>query len=460
MKPITTNLPILNLTTIPHVQTHTTIIIMTITTAHQAILRRTLLPTNQDEQQTGYSGSAASLHKEGSEVDRIMMLQGQNKDLHHSLLQTAVRMECMGTEFKSSHQLLELRDNYSYTQQTNNLLERKLHSVAQSMDGEREHLNQRITALTDQLSSAKSTIHSMETINVTSLLQEALDKHFHPDDSVNQFLLPVAPPPVQFMDSHHYGKVTTKGEDLSLGTLPEEEESDWSEMGDEAPKCILRSVGGHHGGTAFQPWRQERICWEGQGEGDTESESGGEEIVRRHPPRSLQIPNLHVTIHSETLPAPMDDVTLTTSFKNSADGPEEDGYRVTASRKLGSPIRILSASLDEIPSSRGQKHRQEEQHGQLKGTEAMMDLHQPEDGTMDDSEDEIIRNWRTRSEDMGDDGGVDVREVDLGSSLDNLQSAQNMLNHFICQLQPSVEEGRGWTGGVPDEVLNGERTQL
>nr|XP_046174159.1 uncharacterized protein LOC124007546 [Oncorhynchus gorbuscha] len=405
-----------------------------------------------------------------------MMLQEQNEDLHHSLLQTAVRMECMGTEFKSSHQLLEselqntrvelsslldkfkrLRDNYSYTQQTNNLLERKLHSVAQSMDGEREHLNQRITALTDQLSSAKTTIHSMETINVTSLLQEALDKHFHPDDSVNQFLLPVAPPPVQFMDSHHYGKVTTKGEDLSLGTLPEEEESDWSEMGDEAPKCVLRSAGGHHVGTAFQPWRQERICWAGQGEGDTESESGGEEIVRQHPPHSLQIPHLHVTIHSETLSAPMDDVTLTTSFKNSAYGPtDEDGYRVTASRKLGSPIRILSASLEEIPSSRRQKHRQVEQHGQLKGTEAMMDLHQPEDGTMDDSEDEIIRNWRTRSEDMGD----DVREVDPGSSLDNLQSAQNMLNHFICQLQPSVEEGRGWTGGAPDEVLNGERTQL
>lgn len=271
------------------------------------------------------------------------------------------------------------------------------------------------------------------------MLQEALDKHFHPDDSVNQFLLPVAPPPVQFMDSHHYGKVTTKGEDLSLGTLPEEEESDWSEMGDEAPKCVLRSGGDHHGGTAFQPWRQERFRW--AGEGETESESGSEEIVRQHPARSQQVPHLHVTIHSETLPAPMDEVTLTTSFKNSAYGPtEEDGYRVTASRKLGSPIRILSASLDEIPSCRGKNQRQEEQHGQLKGTEAMMDLHQPEDGTMDDSEDEIIRNWRTRSEDMG----VDVREVDPGSSLDNLQSAQNMLNHFICQLQRSEGEDKGY----------------
>ena len=72
---------------------------------------------------------------------------------------------------------------------------------------------------------------------------------------------------------------------------------------------------------------------------------------------------------------------------------------------------------------------------------------------MDDSEDEIIRNWRTRSEDMGDDGGVNVREVDPGSRLDNLQLAQNMLNRF-CQLQPNVPEGWGWTRGVPDEELN------
>ncbi|XP_031664602.1 uncharacterized protein LOC116358226 [Oncorhynchus kisutch] len=370
-------------------------------------------------------------------------------------------MECMGTEFKSSHQLLEselqntcvelsnlldkfkrLTDNNSYTQQTNNLLEQKLHSVAQSMDGEHEHLNQRITSLTDQLSSAKNTIHSMETINVTSLLQEAFDQHFHRDDSVNQLNLPAAPPPVQFMDSHHYGKVTATGEDLSLGTLPEEEESDWSEMGDEAPKCVLRSGGDHHSGTAFQPWRQERISWAGQGEGETESESGSEEIVRQNPPRSQQVP--HLTIHSETLPAPIDGVTLTTIFKSSADGPTEDVYRATASRKLGSPIRILSASLDEIPSCRGKNQRQEEQHGQLKGTEAMMDLHQPEDGTMDDSEDEIIRNWRTRSGDMGDDGGVDTTEADPGSSLENLQSAQNMLNHFICQLQPSEGEDMGY----------------
>ena len=35
------------------------------------------------------------------------MLQEQNEDLHHSLMQTAVRMECLGEEFMTSHQVLE-----------------------------------------------------------------------------------------------------------------------------------------------------------------------------------------------------------------------------------------------------------------------------------------------------------------------------------------------------------------
>lgn len=34
------------------------------------------------------------------------------------------------------------------------------------MDGERERLNQRISELTDQLHAAKTTIQSLETINV------------------------------------------------------------------------------------------------------------------------------------------------------------------------------------------------------------------------------------------------------------------------------------------------------
>jgi len=34
-------------------------------------------------------------------------LQEQNEVLHHNLLQTTVRMECMGSEFKTGHQLIE-----------------------------------------------------------------------------------------------------------------------------------------------------------------------------------------------------------------------------------------------------------------------------------------------------------------------------------------------------------------
>lgn len=40
------------------------------------------------------------------------------------------------------------------------------------MGGERERLNQRISELTEQLSSAKTTIHSLETINVGACRQE------------------------------------------------------------------------------------------------------------------------------------------------------------------------------------------------------------------------------------------------------------------------------------------------
>uniref|UniRef100_A0A3B1KAE7 Uncharacterized protein n=1 Tax=Astyanax mexicanus TaxID=7994 RepID=A0A3B1KAE7_ASTMX len=381
------------------------------------------------------------------------MLQEQNEDLHNSLRQTATRMECLGAEFITGHQLLEselqmtrvelssmmdkftrLQDNYSTTQQTNHLLEKKLHCVAETMGGERERLSQRISELTEQLSAAKTTIHSLETINVTSMLQEALVKHFKSDDPLKPFKPPVAPPPVQFMDSDHYDKGSVTGDEQLLGTLPEEEESDWSEMGDESQHYALRSSdGGHHGGTAFLPWRQGhghvvRADQYGRGDGDTESESGGEENVRGH---GLQIPHLQFTIHPETLPVPLADASLT-RFKQSHSGPAGDSRHFPpAGRHLGSPIRILSASLEEINST-GLHHH--ERHGQLKCTEAMMDLHRPQGGIAEDSDDEeLVRNWK-RPSNQGNEGGG--RGAGKGGSepvgsLATLESAQRMLNHFI-----------------------------
>eukprot|EP00064_Thunnus_orientalis_P001782 superscaffoldBa00000122_g1785 len=365
------------------------------------------------------------------ELGKMMIFQGQNEGLHHSLLQTAVRMECLGEEFMSSQKLLEaelqrtrvelsnlterfkrLHDNCSSAQQTNNLLEQKLHSV------------------------------------VTSVLHKT-DHHFRSDDAINQVILPIAPPPAQFMDSLNYGKAKAAGQEQPLGPVPEEEESDWSEMGEETPRFIL--TGSNRG----QAWRHR------EGDLDKDSESGGEEIVRRPSPFPLQIPHLQFTIHNEILPVPKTSA-CPSGFKNL---PEcmtgESTYRIATSPNHGSAMLIRSASLEEIPLAR--HHMQKE----LRGTEAMMDLHHPGDEAIEDLDNEIIHHWRTsndRDTVMG--RPIESRVSEADSSLAGLQSAERMLNHFICEPQPSEGKGQGraevhgWTGGIPDEVLKGERTQL
>ncbi|KAK2911314.1 hypothetical protein Q8A67_003447 [Cirrhinus molitorella] len=359
------------------------------------------------------------------------MLQEQNEALHHSLLQTTMRMECMGVEFKSGHQLLEselqrtrielssllerftrLQDNYSCTQQTNHLLEKKLHCVTQNMDGERERLNVRISELTEQLSAAKTTIQSLETINVTSMLQDALVKHLKSDDPITP--LPVAPPPAPFMDSDHYDKVSMHVDDQSLGTLPEEEESDWSEMGEETQICIPRGSQGSHENASYYQWQRYS-----KGIVDTESESGGEESKCHQAHHGLQIPHLKFTVHPETLPVPMEDVSLA-RFKQSPDG--LDGYQITEVRNLGSPIRVLSASLEEIHSI-GLLKQQEDHHSQLRSNKSMMDLHHSQSGTRQVSyADEIVCNWREANS---------YAAGQERSGMVGLESAQKMLNHFI-----------------------------
>ncbi|XP_051965502.1 uncharacterized protein LOC127631425 [Xyrauchen texanus] len=334
-------------------------------------------------------------------------------------------MECMGSEFKTGHQLLEsdlqrtrlelhslmdrfsrLQDNYSSTQQINHLLEKKLHCVAQSMDGEREQLNQRVSELTEQLCAANTTIQSLETINVTSMLQEALVKHLKSDDPLTP--LPVAPPPAQFIDSGHYDK----GDDQSLGTLPEEEESDWSELGEEAQNFILRGSQRTHENTYVQ-WQQGQGCWEGanqygRGNADTESDSGGEENKTHHP-HTLQIPHLKFTVHPETLLAPI------------ADGQASESYQITEVRNLGSPIRVLSASLEEI-NTIGLLKKQDSP-GQLRSNKSMMDLHHTQFGTRQVTYvNEIVCNWQeANSQGPG-------KEV---NGMVGLESAQKLLNHFI-----------------------------
>ncbi len=247
-------------------------------------------------------------------------------------------------------------------------------------------------------------------------------------------VLPITPPPAQFMDSQNYGNAKASGQEQSLGSVPEEEESDWSEMGEETPRFIL--TGSNRG----QAWRNH------EGEGDKDSESGGEEIARRHSPRPLQIPHLQFTIHGENL----------------SDGMTGEGtHRIPTSPTLGSAILIRSASLEEI--SLACRHMQKE----LRGTEAMMDLHHRGDEALEDLGDEIIRHWRgSNDRDAAIGKQIESRMSEAVSSLTNLQSAEQMLNHFMCESQSSEgkvqgrSEVHGWTGGIPDEVLKGERTQL
>ncbi|KAK1882800.1 Brain-enriched guanylate kinase-associated protein [Dissostichus eleginoides] len=336
-------------------------------------------------------------------------------------------MECLGEEFMSSQKLLEaelqrtrmelstitekfgrLHENCSSTQQTNSVLENKLQSAAQGMEGERERLNRRISALTEHLADAKFA-NSVEKFNL--------------GDAMNQVVSPITPPPAEFMDIHDYNNTNPGGQDQCLGPVPEEEESDWSEIGDDTPRFVL--TGSNRG----QVWRHR------DADMDKDSESGGEEILRRHCARHMQIPHLQFTIHNEN---PSEALT------------GEGTYRITTSPNVGSPILIRSASLEEIPLAR--HHMQKE----LRGTEAMMDLHHQGGEAVEDLDNEIIHHWRTSNE--RDVTVVRPSEADLAG----LQSAERMLNHFIGGPQAGVEQGQGraevhaWT----DEGIKAERTKL
>ncbi|XP_034540329.1 uncharacterized protein si:dkey-273o13.3 isoform X2 [Notolabrus celidotus] len=376
-----------------------------------------------------------------------MILQEQNEGLHQSLLKTAVRMECLGEEFISSQKLLEaelqrtrmelnnlterfkrLHDNCSSTQQTNSLLEQRLQLVAQSMEGERERLNSRISALTEKLADAKHA-NRVDTFSGTLMLQRN-EHDFQPDDTITQISLPITPPPIEFMDNHNFGNVQAGSQELPLGSVPEEEESDWSEMGEETPRFIL--TGSNRGPV----WRHQ------DGDMDKDSECGVEDIFGRHSPRPLQIPHLQFTIHNET---------------HMSDGMAGEGtYRIATSPILSSAILIRSASLEDLP------HAHHEMQKELRGTEVMMDLHHHGDTASDN---QIIHHWRG-SNDIAIARPIETRMSEAESSLVSLQSAEMMLNHFICEHQSSEGNGQGraevhgWTGGIPDEVWKGERTQL
>lgn len=234
-----------------------------------------------------------------------------------------------------------------------------------------------------------------------------------------------------------------------MGSVPEEEESDWSEMGEDAPRITLT------GSNRDQSWRHQEVDM------DKDSESGGEDIIRCPSLRPMQIPQLQFTVHNEFWP-PCHASPCLSGFKNHPNcNLEEDCYRIT-SPSLKSAILIRSASLEEIPLARHDRQKE------LRGTQAM--IYHSEDEAVEDMDNEIIHHWRMSS---AKDTVVSRRTESRGpetslteTNLASLQSAERMLNHLICNVPFSEEreqsgaEVRGWAGGIPDEMMKGERTQL
>ena len=281
----------------------------------------------------------------------------------------------------------------------------------------------------------------------------------------------MAPPPPQFVDAgQNYGKPKGPNQNQSLVSVPEEEESDWSEMGDEMPRFLLTGSNRFQAASAgFLPWRSEERRggggWPGQGDGDGDSESGGEEFVRRHPPGSLHLPHLHFTLHHhEMFPPPPDDG-CPAAYRITTDGQGASGERGSSPVRLrSSPIRRRSVSLEEIAGACHHMQQEEEEEELMRGTEKQR--------VLEDSDNEIIHRWGSRADGDPAAGGKaqaaeGLESMDAGGSLADLHSSQRMFDHFICELRPGDAEGqrdraevKGWTGGLPEEVLGGERTEL
>lgn len=298
------------------------------------------------------------------------------------------------------------------------------------------------------------------------MFQDAEGKGFEAEEAANQVLLPLAPPPTQFMDKDHFNEILGTGDNQALGPVLEEKVSDWSVARGEIQQGVPKGPGGgQRGVTAFLPWKQEQERCVGpkrerKGEVDAGSESGRDEGARAPPPHSLQIPHLQFTMHPETLPVPIADLSLA-CFRSSDNSPTGQSYGVAAMHNLGSPIRVLSASLQEICPTR------EKQHQPGPATlrpcpEAVMNLHHPEGRTLEDSDgNDILCNWRKRSyKEKGGDPGSFGDHFEPGASLLSCQAAPRMVSHLMYQLQPIEVETQGWTGEVSEEVLSGERTQL
>ncbi|MBN3289359.1 TJAP1 protein, partial [Polypterus senegalus] len=366
-----------------------------------------------------------------TDTDRVQFLQQQNKKLQKYLAKTASKMEKMGSEFKNSHHQLEtelqqakeeldifrdnfqrLQENYSSTQQANHILEEKLQTIACSIEAERETLNQRITDLSKQLLSTQNILNNLETINIPALLQKALGKNLleENEEQADQSLLSfsVLSPPSAFKDPEGT-KTELQAEEKSLrfseqtlgrmGSLPEEDESDWSDKDQEEPVVSMLALSrgkiepkGNHRMTAFSPWKQQSVSTESQ----PRINSGEEEVKR--PSRSLQIPHFEDGLHHESFLMPVTDSSLPRSRKLYDLSLNSEGLQRSYPIEKSPPIRMLSVSLEEIRirsnSTNQDPHQQSLSDFQVKPTETHHSLNHSSNRSSEDSDEDIYQNWK------------------------------------------------------------------
>ncbi|XP_039337880.1 uncharacterized protein LOC120369056 [Mauremys reevesii] len=225
------------------------------------------------------------------------------------LQQTWEELELLKEKFS------RLQEDYSNTQRTNQLLEEKLHLIAQSMATEKQTLNQRITELLERLISAQNTICTLERLNISTLLSESAGKHHHmekansADSLYSLHISDVAPPPA-FMDSASDAHTTTPSQSDSATEANKpgcSSESDTAmPNGDRTPVPNYHSLPApgqlesHGRTTAFTPWKQQRPGELLEHVNSTESECSAEEGAQVH---ALPMPHF-LYLRQEALVAP------------------------------------------------------------------------------------------------------------------------------------------------------------
>ncbi|XP_030621336.1 uncharacterized protein LOC115804989 [Chanos chanos] len=341
-------------------------------------------------------------------IDRALLLEQYNKELHEKLLQTVACIENMEADLQTNRAELasykekfkKLQENYASSQQANGVLEQKIQSIAENMNSERKYLLQRILELTKQLDSAQITITSLKNLNVPCLIKELLEKHFNSQEALRGFLLSSATP-CQSMDSN---QLESRNNQSPSGKL-DEKLSNWPDSGERGSEVRHQRV------TAFLPWIQgQEKCAAPDQDGFTGNTQRDQQLDAKGPPFT----DSGIT----RLPFSVADIGL--ALHNKTDDDQAIGHDPMATKHhLGLHTEVHSFSL-----------------GTQRGTDVPLNPY--------------------NLEKTGSNKGTGASAVNLESNANDVMylNAQRMLDNILSQIQPpapkqreedSGHEVEGWT---------------